>query len=208
MYSQVMDCHNGGPPLIRPLAEGKFHYLFGHDFLVAPIHEDKLARTVSLPPGEWRYLFNDLELLHGPAQVTRDFPLDEFPVFVRDGAVVPLKVARPYTGFGDKDSATFTTWLIYPQGKSEFTLWHPESYPKAEKTTVTVNFGESLRIGFAGKHEPHILRVFATQKPSAITLDGKNLLEGDAWDFDSKEKRVIIRTPFYSDGSYMVSWSQ
>src|SRR5438552_10699105 len=103
IYSHVVMCHNGGAPLMRPLAQGKFHYLFGGDFLVAPIHEDGITRTVSLPPGQWRYLFDDRDVLKGPAAVTRDFPLDEFPVFVREGAVVPLKVKRPYTGLGDQD---------------------------------------------------------------------------------------------------------
>src|SRR6266581_595109 len=32
MYSQVVLCHNGGQPLMRPLAQGKFQYLFGGDF--------------------------------------------------------------------------------------------------------------------------------------------------------------------------------
>jgi alpha-glucosidase (family GH31 glycosyl hydrolase) len=205
MYSHVVECHNGGPPLIRADVEGKFHYLFGSDFLVAPIHEDKLTRTVSLPSGEWRYLFNDLDLLHGPAQVTRDFPLDEFPVFVREGAIVPLKVTRSYTGFGDKDSAEFTTWLIYPHGKSEFTLWHPESHPKPEKTTMKVDLNKSLTIELSGKHEPHILRVLAKQKPTTITLDGRTLAEGEAWIFDAKSERVIIKTRNYSDGRYEIS---
>lgn len=206
MYSHVFECHNGGPPLIRPVVQGKFQYLFGNDFLVAPIHEDKPTRAISLPPGEWRYLFNDLELLHGPSEVKRDFPLDEFPVFVRDGAVIPLRVTRSYTGFGDQDSAAFTTWLIYPHRKTEFTLWHPESHPKPEKTTVTVEFNDSLKIGFTGKHEPHILRVLTRQKPSAITLDGKHLVEGEAWTFDPKAQRLIIKTRDYEGGSYLVSW--
>ena len=206
IYSHVVECHNGGPPLIRPVSEGKFQYLFGDDFLVAPIHEDKLTRTVALPPGEWRYLFSDRELLEGPAQVTRDFPLDEFPVFVREGALVPLKVTRSYTGFGDNESAEFTTWLIYPHGTSEFTLWHPESHPKPEKTTVKVDSSESLRIEFVGKHEPHILRVFAKQRPVGITLDGENLPEGDAWGFDAKANRLVIKTRIYVGGTYQISW--
>jgi len=206
MYSQVVVCHNGGPPLIRPVAEGKFHYMFGDDFLVAPIHEDKLQRTVSLPPGQWRYLFNANEVIQGPAQITRDFPLDEFPVFVREGAVVPLKVTRPYTGFGDKESAEFTTWLIYPHGTSEFALWHPESHPNPEKTTVKVDAGKPLKITFSGQHQPHILRVFAPQKPSAITLDGSSLAEGSDWTYDAKEQRLVIKTRSYTQGSYVASW--
>lgn len=206
MYSHVVACHNGGPPLMRPLSRGKFHYLFGEDFLVAPIHEDKLTRTVSLPPGRWRYLFDDREVLEGPQQLTRNFPLDEFPVFVRDGAIVPLKVTRPYTGFGDKDSADFTTWLIYPNGRSEFTLWHPETHPNPEATTLKVDAGPTLQIEFDGKHEPHILSIVTPNKPAAITLDGEILPEGRAWNFDGVQQRLIIKTRVHTNGTYVITW--
>ncbi len=114
MYSYVVECHNGAPPLIRPQGKGKFHYLFGNELLVAPIYADRLNWTVSLPPGRWRYLFHDDRVLPGPAEIPREFPLDEYPVFVREGAVIPMKVSRPYAGFGDGGSAGFTTWLVYP----------------------------------------------------------------------------------------------
>ncbi len=212
MYSHVVTCHEGGPPLMQPLAEGKFHYLFGGDFLVAPIHEDKLTRTVSLPAGQWRYWFDDREILQGPARITRDFPLDEFPVFVREGAVVPMKIKRSYTGLGDQTSAEYTTWLLYPKGKSEFTLFHPETHPKPEQTKVKVDSGESLKIEFTGKHEPHILRIFAKQKPSAVTLDNKKLPEattGDgngAWSYDAQQEHLVIKTRDYVEGVYLISW--
>src|SRR5690242_19555756 len=73
MYSGVVECHNGAPPLMRLQEQGKYHYLFGNDLLVAPIYADKLDWTVTLPPGRWRYLFHDDELTSGPAQVRRDF---------------------------------------------------------------------------------------------------------------------------------------
>ena len=206
LYSHVVICHNGGPPLMRPLADGKFHYLFGDDFLVAPIHEDKLTRAVTLPAGDWRYLFDDHEVFQGPRQLTRDFPLDEFPVFVRDGAIMPLQVTRPYTGLGDQDSAGFTTWLIYPHGRNEFTLWHPETHPQPEATTVKVDSGPVLKIEFSGKHTPHILRILAKQKPTDITLDGNVLPEGPTWKFDTREQRLILKTKNYTNGSYLITW--
>lgn len=204
IYSHVVMCHNGGLPLMRPLDNGQFHYLFGDDFLVAPIHEDKFSRTVSLPPGGWHYLFDDREVHQGPCQFTRDFPLDEFPVYVRDGAIVPLKVSRPYTGFGDRDSAEFTTWLIYPNGRSEFTLWHPESHPKPEATTVKVDSGPAIKIEFSGKHAPHILCIVSNKKPAVISLDGENLPEGDAWRFEANSRRIIIKTRNYARGTYLI----
>ncbi len=206
MYSHVVACHRGGAPLMRPLAQGRFQYLFGKDFLVAPIHEDKLTRTVSLPAGKWRYLFDDRELLQGPVAITRDFPLDQYPVFILEGAIVPLKVQRPYNGWGDRDSADFTTWLIYPQGTNEFTLWHPESHPNPVATTVKVEAAESLNIRFSGRHEPHLLRVLAPERPRRITLDGKELPERAAWHFDEARRRLVIQTREYAEGNYSVFW--
>ena len=204
MYSYVVECHNGAPPLMRPLAQGKFHYLFGNELLVAPIYADKLECAVSLPPGRWRYLFHDDDVLSGPAEFRREIPLDEFPVFVREGAVIPLKVSRPYTGFGDTNSAGFTTWLVYPDGKSQFTLWHPESHPKPEKTTLTVDFGASLKLEFSGKHEPHMLRIRLPTEPARVVLDGAALPEGDARRFDAAQHRLTIRTRDYAQGRYEI----
>ncbi|MDQ1257329.1 MAG: hypothetical protein QG656_1933, partial [Candidatus Hydrogenedentes bacterium] len=121
MYSHVVYCHEGGQPLMRPL-DAKYHYLFGDDFLVAPIFEDSLTREVSLPEGRWRYLFDETDVIDGPKTFTRDYPMDEFPAYVRDGAVIPLNVSRDYTGFGSRDSEGYVTWAIYPEGKNSFTL--------------------------------------------------------------------------------------
>jgi alpha-D-xyloside xylohydrolase len=178
--------------------------MFGDDFLVAPIHENRLSRTVSLPAGSWRYLFDDREVLRGPRQLTRSFPLDEYPVFVQDGAIVPLKVTRPYTGFGDQDSAEFITWLIYPNGRNEFTLWHPESHPVPDATTIRVDSGPALKIELSGKHIPHIFRIAAVTKPSAISLDGQILPEGDIWKFDAEAGQIIIKTRDYAKGAYLI----
>ncbi len=208
IYSHVVTCHRGGLPLMRPLDRGRFHYLFGDDLLVAPIHEDKLSRAVSLPSGQWRYLFDDREVIQGSTEITRDFPLDEYPVFIREGAAVPLNVTRSYTGFGDKDSAGFTTWLLYPSGRSQGTLWHPETHPKPDQTTIQMNSGASLRIEFSGRHEPHILRIKAKDKPSAIVLDGQALPEGDAWKFDASAGRIIVTTRQYNAGHYEIVWSR
>jgi len=206
MYSHVAECHRGGRPLIRPLARGQFHYLFGDDFLIAPIHQDKLSRTVSLPPGKWRYFFDDREAIEGPTEVTREFAMDQFPVFIREGAIVPLKVTRPYTGLGDRESAGFMTWLIYPHGESRFTLHQPESHPNPETTTVTVREGKSLAIEFSGKHQPHLLRILARQKPARITLDGTELAESLAWTFDPGQERLVIKTTAYTKGRYLIFW--
>ena len=200
MYSHVVRCHECGPTLMRPV-EGDFHYLFGDDFLVAPIHEDSLSRTVTLPPGRWRYLFDDAAVIEGPTRLTREFPLEEYPVYVRDGAVIPLNVSRAYTGFGDRASEGFLTWAVYPNETSAFTVHHPDG---RGATTATVAQGQDLAVTLTGEKTPHILRVLLDRKPQQVTLDSAPLAEGDAWRYDAADRRLWITTREYAEGNYLV----
>lgn len=207
LYSHVVECHRGGLPLMRPCDSGNFHYRLGDDFLVAPIHTDFPRREVSLPEGRWRYIFRTTEPpFTGPARISREFPLDEYPVYLREGALVPLNVSRGYSGFGDRDSAGFRTWLINPGADGRFTLWHPETHPDPHSTTVTMSAGEPLRVMFSGKHEPHLLRVIAGGRPRSLTRDGHELMEGTDWSFDASAGALVVRAREYERGEYRIYW--
>jgi len=201
MYSHVVMCHNGGKPLQRPV-KGKYQYLFGDDFLVAPIYEDTLSRTVVFPPGEWYYFFNDHDIIEGPLTMTRDYPLDEFPVYVRKGAIIPMNITRPYTGIGDESYAGYLTFLIYPDKKGQFTVNHPD---KSGQTTIVVEKGKSaLNITLEGVKKPHILKIRLFQKPTRVILDERQLIYGRDWQYDADEEKLIIRTQHYKLGNYKI----
>lgn len=201
MYSHVVMCHEGGDPLMRPFGDD-YHYRLGNDLLVAPIHEDKLARTVTLPEGRWRYWFDDAEGIDGPATITRDFPLDEYPVYVRDGAIIPLNVSRDYTGFGARDSEGFLTLAIYPNGKNAFTVHHPDG---SGSTTISVAAANDIEITLDGVKKPHILRVLLEREPREITLDGQTLEKNAAWRYDPAAQRLWITTRAYTQGRYRIA---
>ncbi|MBI5092601.1 MAG: glycoside hydrolase family 31 protein [Candidatus Hydrogenedentes bacterium] len=203
MYTYVVNCHFGARPLMQ-VVKGKYEYLFGDDFLVAPIYEDSLTRTVELPAGNWRYLFNDKDVVKGPTKITRDFPLNEAPVYIRDGAIVPLNVSRPYTGFCDKESEGFMTWAIYPDGaEHRFTVHNTD---QTGDTTVAVSGGAPLRVSVTGVKKPHVLRILAELKPSAVTVDSRTLAENADWRYDAQNKRLMIKSSGeYREGIYTIS---
>lgn len=203
MYSYVVQCHEGGKNLQRPLDKGSYHFMFGDDFLVAPIYRDSLTSTVVLPPGNWRYLFNETERLAGPATITRDFPLNEFPVYIRDGAIIPMNVCRAYTGFGDEHSQGYVTWAIYPNGSNAFTCQNPD---KTGTTTVRTTEKEGrIDIGFEGVQKPHILRILLPAKPKSIQLDGKDLAEDHEWRYEPNTQHLWVKTQSYSSGQYRIT---
>ncbi len=65
-------------------------YLLGPDLLVAPvITPGATSRDLHLPPGHWVHYFTG-EAFDGPADITVDAPIGTPPVFVREGALLPM----------------------------------------------------------------------------------------------------------------------
>jgi len=201
MYTYVVNAHNGGKVLQRPV-EGKYHYLFGDQFLVAPIYKDELKNTITLPEGKWRYFFNDKEVVQGPVTFEKEFPLDEFPVYIREGAIVPMNVTRDYTGIGDKSSKGYLTLLIYPDGNSEFTVHHPD---KSGSTSVKVeDHPGQMTVALEGIHKSHILNINLRAKPKKVELDNTVLSDSVNYHFDEMRGKLIIRTDSYMEGKYVI----
>ena len=204
MYSYVVTCHKGGRPLMQALeSEDPYDYLFGDDFFVAPIVEDSLQRTVSLPKGRWRYFFDDAEVIEGPATITREFGLREFPVYIRDGAIVPMRIEREYTGIGEREWEDFLTFNIYPAGTNAFETHHTDG---SGSTRVEVIEGNPLKVTVEGAKVPHILRILAKAKPASVMRDGKELAEGLEWFYKEAKQRLAIRTQDYGEGTYAIRW--
>jgi hypothetical protein len=114
IYNAAWEAHEIGLPLMRaPLLhypddpniwEVKREYLFGSDIYVAPVVEEGAARrTLYLPEGEWIELWALTEYdettggfrlggvpIDGGREITVDAPIDEIPLFVKMGAVIPL----------------------------------------------------------------------------------------------------------------------
>jgi alpha-D-xyloside xylohydrolase len=187
--------------LQRPV-DGKYQYEFGDFFLIAPIYEDSPNRIVDLPEGKWRYMFNDQELTEGPVSIEREFPMDEYPVYIREGAIIPLQVTRPYTGYGDSTSSEYLTVLVYPGKESSFRYNQLDGEGKID---ISVRLNDSvLEIHLVGDRIPHILRIFQDKRPGIVKLDGLMLEEGRNWQYDAVDKRLIIKTECYQQGIYVI----
>ncbi|GMW03472.1 MAG: hypothetical protein AMXMBFR84_46060 [Candidatus Hydrogenedentota bacterium] len=197
IYSHIVAQHEGGPTLMQP-QPGKYQYLFGRDLFVAPIFEPSPTRTVELPAGQWRYFFDDAELIQGPLTVTRDYPWHEFPVFVREGAAIPLNVRRKYTGLGDESSEGHITLLLYPGAPSETRVIDPAT---EKEFVVKLEKSENITVTLEGEVPPHILRIHAENAPSSIALDGAQVTE---WAFDQAANALILKSAAIQGGKYEI----
>ncbi|MRI01209.1 glycoside hydrolase family 31 protein [Kriegella sp. EG-1] len=202
MYHYVITAHEGGKRLQSPLNKGKYHYMFGDDFLIAPIYKDTKKRTVSLPIGQWRYFFDDMELIDGSSTYEKEFPLDEFPVFVKEGAIIPLAIKRDYTGIGNRASEGFLTILIYPLDDNLFKYYNPKTYEETEFSYQKNN--SELKIKVSGTKVAHILKIHSDKTPQKIIFDGHEL-DIEFWNYNQNLNKISIVTDGdYENGNYTI----
>lgn len=99
-YTLAWEAAQSGTPLVRPLfwadptEEALWNidnaFLLGDALLVAPIlEENQSLRTVRLPAGKWYRFWDDTEY-QGPGEVEMDASLEQIPLLVRDGRILPM----------------------------------------------------------------------------------------------------------------------
>ena len=67
-------------------------YMFGPSILVAPMFAGESSRKVVLPQGKWFHFYTGKFAGEGTA-ITVSAPLDQVPLFVKDGGIVPMMAA-------------------------------------------------------------------------------------------------------------------
>ncbi|RZL44012.1 MAG: glycosyl hydrolase, partial [Pedobacter sp.] len=108
IYSVFWEHYRYGFPILRPLAmleqeniSNHFRqdeFTFGDKILVCPVLEQgAVSRVVYLPKGQW-YNFWTHQLLDGGNEYNIEAPLEDMPLFVRAGSVIPEYPVMQYVG--------------------------------------------------------------------------------------------------------------
>ncbi len=127
LYTTVWQAHKEGTPIIRPLFfdfpndstaySVMNEYLWGDDFLVAPVlHKITKQKRIYLPKGNWYGWWNNRRY-SGGKWITAPVNLETIPVFVKAGAFIPMVKTVEST---DDYSSRNLTIRFYPatEGKS------------------------------------------------------------------------------------------
>lgn len=200
MYHYVVTAHQGGRRLQSPV-DGKYHYFFGDDLLIAPIYKDELENEVTLPGGQWRYWFDDKDIIEGNNTIFKEFPLDEYPVFIKQGAIIPMNIERDYTEIGSADDQGYLTFLVYPSDEGNSFEVFRENEPS---TSLSYSQKDSqLTISLQGQKCAHILNIAMDSAPASIKLDGESLIQGTDYNYDTTTKKLRIKTQTYDKGTYV-----
>ena len=126
----------------------QYQYLYGKDFLIAPIYQntdmDKegndIRNGIYLPEGaEWIDYFSGEKYEGGRILNNFETPLWKLPVFVKNGAIIPI--THPHNNVYEINKA-LRIYEIYPNGHSSFTEYDDdgttEAYRNGEGATTVI----------------------------------------------------------------------
>jgi alpha-glucosidase len=231
-----------GMPLMRQLALAypgrsalagrEDEYLFGPDLLAAPVLEPGAReRELALPPGRWidlwrsaRYRENDGGLtltgakpIRGGRKLTVPAPLEELPLMVRAGSVLPLLAADVDTlastagEGGDDDLVTLRdrrgrmSLLAFPRGSTVSRFNRGERLLSSEGGVTGVGRGATTQrlwqLQVRGKRMRgyHLQAAFGAMlkpfRPCTVSLDNRRLPH-KAWSYDRRSQvlKAVFRT--------------
>lgn len=127
-------------------------FMFGPSFMVCPVYQyGARKREVYLPAGKNWYDFYTGKHLSGGQTLQADAPYGRIPLFIPEGAIVPVGPEIQYT---DQKPADNMVLYVYKGRDGSFTLYEDEginyNYEKGHYATISFNYdqkNETLTIG-------------------------------------------------------------
>ncbi|MBS0381340.1 MAG: DUF5110 domain-containing protein [Proteobacteria bacterium] len=215
-YTYAWIAHTQSLPIMRPLylenpgAKAAYQhpheYWYGDEMLVAPVLDPDGDRAVWLPPGNWIGFF-DGKRYDGGKSIRAHYAVDQTPVFVRDGAIIPEQPAD--FAWSNAQPLDHLVVNVYGSGQGAFDLYEDDGisldYEKHRYALTPmryVNKSEGVHrimIGpthgtFAGQVQSrsYTLLIHGIPKPTWISVDGKQI---DGWSWDAGTATACTTIP-------------
>ena len=169
IYTSMEETSRTGVPLMEPpfleypeaqdLYAQDHTFLFGRDFFVAPVVTEKVdADEFHLPPGDW-YDFWTSQKHSSDEQISLHPRLDETPLYVRAGAIVPMQAIVQSTN--DKPDGPLEL-RVYPGNECHGSLYQDDGISFAYQK------GDFLRVNYSCLVSPGSLTVTSSVEKSAF----------------------------------------
>jgi alpha-D-xyloside xylohydrolase len=192
IYSEAWNITKNGSTMMRPLvmdfredAEAvnhQYQYMFGKSFLVAPVTQpDVLKKKVYLPEITSWYDFWTGKHFNGGQTINTNAPMDQIPLFVKAGSIVPMDKISQYTGESNADSLEIR---IYKGADGNFNLYEDEgdnyNYEHGKFSVIPFEYNEQNQTLTIGDQEGKYLGYLKTRVFNIVVVD-ENSGMGIAW---------------------------
>ncbi|MGB8260742.1 MAG: TIM-barrel domain-containing protein [Terracidiphilus sp.] len=240
LYTEARRTYDTGIAFLRPLYydwpeaneayQARNQYLFGDQAIVAPVvnPSDKVSglatEPVWLPAGEWIEQPTGKHFT-GPVSVERSFSIDQIPVYVKAGAIVPMQPPMRYTGEKPVDPLIVNIWPLAPGASSSYSVYEDSGVSVEYQRGVfartpihATQTGDTLKVeigpvegGYPSmlRARRYELRLPADWPAASVTVNGVALAQKSAagkagWSFEGNTLTTVVPVASTSTASKVV----
>jgi alpha-glucosidase len=234
IYTEARRTYDTGVAFMRPLYydwpeaneayEFKNEYIFGDQIVAAPVvaPADKTSglatQKVWLPKGEW-IEWPTGKHISGPATVDRSFSIEQTPIYVKAGAIVPMQPPMLYTGEKSVDPLIVNVWPLAPGTSNNYSVYEDSSVATEYERGVFARTpikawqtGDTLRVeigpvegSYPGmpKSRGYKLQLPSDWPPASVTVNGAAVKRSGStgkggWTFEGNMLTTMIPVETHS----------
>jgi hypothetical protein len=227
IYTEARRTYDTGVAFLRPLYYDwpeqdaayttKNEYVFGSDMLVAPVTTPvdpatQLAKeSIWIPEGQWFERATG-RTLSGPRMIDHIFSIDQIPVYIKAGAIVPMQPAMRYTGEKPVDPLIVNVYPLSDGQSSNYKLYEDSGDSEAYKHGICAwtrlsahQAGDTLTVdvdpvegSYPGMltQRGYEIRLPADWPPETVTVNGANIAAGkNGWSYEGNTLTTVIHVP-------------
>jgi alpha-glucosidase len=173
--------------------------------------------SVWIPPGDWIEAETGKHF-HGPMTVKRSFSIRQVPVYVRDGAIIPMAPPMRYSNEKPLDPLIVKVFPLDEGQHSQYTLYQDagdtRAYQQGQAAWTTISASENssgltlniapVKGGYPGMLAQRSYQILlpGDWPPQSVEVNGKSLnyssKSGTGWSFEGNTLTTKISTPAFS----------
>ncbi len=223
-YNEFFEASQTGIPIVRSMFinyqdddecysdNAQYQFMIGDNLLVAPVlSEYENFRKLYLPEGKWLDWWTN-KVFEGKKWIIVEAPIDRIPLFIREGAIIPMEPKQNYVGENNNSELTLK---IFPSQDSKYNFYEDDGKSLNYKngqfllTSIKVKNNSNLDIDIEkenGEYDPdrksYQLNIYRNKPVNIVTINGRSIKPFDdteelknktGYIFDSQKNLLIIK---------------
>ena len=176
-------------------------FMFGPNFMVCPVYNYGIRkRDVYFPAGTNWYDFNTGNYIKGGQTLSVDAPYGRIPLFIPEGAIIPIGPEIQYT---DEKPADTILLYVYKGKNGSFNLYEDEgvnyNYEKGFHSSIPISYSETNGVLTIGERKGEFKGMLKNRKFVIIAVSKENRkafvydAQGQVVNYDGHQQTITLK---------------
>lgn len=187
IFSSIVKVHKTGGSLIKNVSYTQESHTMGDDIYTKAITSTNNSVNFSLPEkGDWVEFWTKTKYAGGTT-ISQTYPLNQFPLFIKVGAIIPMNITNNYSGIGNSSlKGKETIYIIPSENRREYQYFRPKG-DGIDYEPIQISFdGQKNELTVEGESR-HEYAFLIQSKIKPIQVEN-----ADKWTYNENKHELLV----------------